>query len=83
MPPAAWTDGRGLATLDYDNDGDQDVITVVYGGNYNVYENTVDQSTTSLQMRVVDADGVYVLAVVERETDRVLRWRSSIPDPST
>jgi len=34
-------DGRGMATLDYDHDGDQDVIIADYHGPYAVYENTV------------------------------------------
>jgi len=53
----AEDDGRGMATLDYDNDGDRDVIMAVYGGNVSVYENAVDRSTTALQVRVVDEEG--------------------------
>jgi len=53
----AEDDGRGMVTLDYDNDGDRDAIMAVYSGNVSVYENTVDRSTTSLQVRVADANG--------------------------
>jgi hypothetical protein len=48
--------GRGMVTLDYDHDGDQDVIMATYGGKYRVYENTVNRST-SLQVRVLTCSG--------------------------
>lgn len=48
--------GRGMVTLDYDHDGDQDVIMATYGGKYRVYENTVNRST-SLQVRVLTRSG--------------------------
>ncbi|WP_225334867.1 CRTAC1 family protein [Halomicrobium urmianum] len=54
----AQDNGRGMVTLDYDRDGDQDVISANYDGNYTLYENTVNTSeTSSLQVRVVDDDG--------------------------
>jgi hypothetical protein len=53
----AEDDGRGMVTVDYDRDGDRDVVMAVYGGEFSVYENTVNRSTTSLQVRVVDGDG--------------------------
>jgi len=48
--------GRGMVTLDYDHDGKQDVIMATYGGEFRVYENTVDR-TTSLQIRVLTRTG--------------------------
>jgi hypothetical protein len=72
----AEDDGRGMVTLDHDRDGDRDVIMAVYGDNYSVYENTVDRSTTSLQVRVVDGDGATAYGstvTVEADGDRTTR----------
>ena len=69
-------DGRGMVTLDHDRDGDQDVVMAVYGDNYSVYENTVDRSTTSIQVRVVDGDGATAYGstvTVEADGDRTTR----------
>ncbi|MWG33465.1 CRTAC1 family protein [Halomarina oriensis] len=49
-------DGRGLATLDYDRDGDRDVIVAPYDGTVTVYEN-VGADGNSLSLRVVDDAG--------------------------
>ena len=54
-------DGRGLVTLDFDNDGDQDVITATYGGRFKIYENTVGHDTDRLQFRAVDEHGATAL----------------------
>ncbi|QGA82063.1 CRTAC1 family protein [Halomicrobium sp. LC1Hm] len=51
------TDGRGLVALDFDNDGDQDVISAAYGDRFAVYENTVTSDTDRLQFRAVDETG--------------------------
>jgi len=47
------SDGRGLATLDYDRDGDRDVLINSYDGQVRVYEN-VGADANSLQFRAVD-----------------------------
>jgi hypothetical protein len=49
-------DGRGLASLDYDRDGDRDVVVAPYDGRVTVYEN-VGANANSLAVRVVDANG--------------------------
>lgn len=49
-------DGRGLVTLDYDRDGDRDVIVAPYDGKLTVYENT-GVTANSIAFRVVDASG--------------------------
>jgi hypothetical protein len=71
-------DGRGLATLDFDNDGDQDVVTAVYGGQFRLYENTVDPDTDRLQFRAVDEHGATALGAtvtVEGATEqRVVQY---------
>jgi hypothetical protein len=49
-------DGRGLATLDYDRDGDRDVVIAPYDGTVTLYEN-VGADAHSVAVRAVDADG--------------------------
>ena len=49
--------GRGMATLDYDRDGDQDVVVATYDGPVVVYENTVPRRTNSIEFRVIAAGG--------------------------
>jgi len=49
-------DGRGLATLDYDRDGDRDVIVAPYDGEVTVYENT-GAAANSIAFRAVDDAG--------------------------
>jgi len=76
-------DGRGMVTLDYDRDGDQDIVTVNYNQPYVVYENTVNE-TNSVQFRApsvttancpsgatveVDADGETTTVVQNGRTD--------------
>lgn len=50
------SDGRGLATLDYDRDGDRDVLLSAYDDQVSVYEN-VGADANSLQFRAVDENG--------------------------
>lgn len=52
-------DGRGLATLDYDRDGDRDVIVAPYDGRITVYENTGAEAN-SIAVRVADASGTTI-----------------------
>ncbi|MFC6725500.1 CRTAC1 family protein, partial [Halobium palmae] len=49
-------DGRGLATFDYDRDGDRDVVVAPYDGRVTLYEN-VGAAGNSLDFRVVDGNG--------------------------
>ncbi len=49
-------DGRGLVTLDYDRDGDRDVVVAPYDGDVTVYEN-VGAAGNSIAFRVADAEG--------------------------
>lgn len=53
-------DGRGIARLDYDRDGDLDVVIADNGGRLVVYENTLEGGH-SLELRVADARGDPVL----------------------
>ena len=55
------TDGRGLATLDYDRDGAQELVVAAYDGEFVVYDNTGTGDRNSLQFRVVDEDGATAL----------------------
>ena len=73
-------DSRGMATLDYDNDGDRDVVFATYGGPTVLYENTVEGGN-AVQFEVVDDEGATALganvtvsaggeeAAVVRQTD--------------
>ncbi|WP_435320764.1 CRTAC1 family protein [Haloarchaeobius sp. TZWSO28] len=49
-------DGRGLVTLDYDRDGDRDVVVAPYDGDVKLYEN-VGADANSIEFRVADAQG--------------------------
>jgi len=48
----AETDGRGMAHLDYDRDGDQDLVVGVNNGRFRLYENTVEGGN-SVQLSLV------------------------------
>ncbi|KAB1197833.1 MULTISPECIES: CRTAC1 family protein [Haloferax] len=65
------TDGRGLATLDFDHDGEQELVVATYDDSFVVYDNEVDTADHgSLQLRVVDEDGATALgSVVTVRTD--------------
>ncbi|WP_435345909.1 CRTAC1 family protein [Haloarchaeobius sp. HRN-SO-5] len=52
-------DGRGLVTLDYDRDGDRDVVVAPYDGDVRLYEN-VGATANSIAFRVVDVRGATV-----------------------
>ncbi|WP_267643152.1 CRTAC1 family protein [Haloarchaeobius amylolyticus] len=52
-------DGRGLVTLDYDRDGDRDIVVAPYDGRVRLYEN-VGAAANSIAFRVVDDAGATV-----------------------
>ncbi len=68
--------GRGLAVLDFDRDGDQDVVVADTEGSFNVYEN-VGAAGNWLQVDVRAADGVVqgtrVAVVAANETQVKVR----------
>ncbi|MFC7140090.1 CRTAC1 family protein [Halosimplex aquaticum] len=53
-------DSRGMTTLDYDNDGDRDIVLSTYEGPTVLYENTVDGGA-AVQFEVVDGAGATAL----------------------
>ncbi len=59
-------DGRGMATFDYDRDGDQDLVTANYAQPYVLYENTVNESTDSFEFRAVGDRGATALGATVR-----------------
>ncbi|WP_416840016.1 CRTAC1 family protein [Haloferax sp. DFSO52] len=67
----AETDGRGLATLDFDHDGEQELVVATYDDSFVVYDNAAETSGRgSLQFRVVDENGATALgSVVTVRTD--------------
>ncbi|KAB1185352.1 MULTISPECIES: CRTAC1 family protein [Haloferax] len=59
------TDGRGLATLDYDHDGEQELVVATYDDAFVVYDNEADTAgQNSLQLRVVDENDATALGAV-------------------
>jgi hypothetical protein len=55
------TDGRGLATLDYDRDGAQELVVAAYDDPFVVYDNAAAGDRNGLQFRVVDESGATAL----------------------
>jgi hypothetical protein len=53
----AETNGRGVGELDFDRDGDVDLVVSTYDGPFRLYENRADGSGASIQLRVVDSTG--------------------------
>lgn len=53
------TDGRGAVELDYDRDGDMDLIISTYDDAFKIYENNADTlaDSNSLQLDIVDEAG--------------------------
>lgn len=58
-------DSRWLVAVDYDNDGDREVITNNYLGNVTVYDN-VGSTGNSLQFRVANDHGTTAIGAVIR-----------------
>ncbi|WP_284007048.1 CRTAC1 family protein [Haloarcula pelagica] len=58
------TDGRGLATLDYDRDGAQELVVATYDDPFVVYDNGAAGARNSLQFRAVDEHGATALGAV-------------------
>ncbi|MBX0325134.1 CRTAC1 family protein [Halomicroarcula sp. F13] len=58
------TDGRGLATLDYDHDGAQELVVATYDDPFVVYDNAGTAERNSLQFRTVDENGATALGAV-------------------
>ena len=55
------TDGRGLATLDYDRDGAQELVVATYDDPFVVYDNAGTGDRNSVQFRVVNEAGATAL----------------------
>ncbi|MFB6138851.1 MAG: CRTAC1 family protein [Halosimplex sp.] len=70
-------DSRGMTTLDYDNDGDRDIVLATYAGPTVLYENTVE-SGNAVEFEVVDGAGATALGAnvsvtVDGEREAVVR----------
>lgn len=69
------SNGRGLATLDYDRDGDRDVVVADTSDRFKLYEN-VDDGGNWLQVDVGAGNGSAIGSVVRVETsDGAVRTR--------
>ncbi|WP_436931357.1 CRTAC1 family protein [Halosimplex halobium] len=87
-------DGRGMVTVDYDRDGDQDVIIADYHGPYAVYENTVrspdgegrageSAPAGAVQFEIVDDEGAVAIganATVTVDGRETAVWQNSRTD---
>ncbi|WP_123539336.1 CRTAC1 family protein [Halosimplex salinum] len=72
-------DGRGMVTMDYDRDGDQDVVIASYHGDFAVYENTAE-AADAVQFEVVDGNGATALgatATVEADGTETSVWQNA------
>ncbi|QPV62046.1 CRTAC1 family protein [Halosimplex litoreum] len=90
----AEQDGRGMVTVDYDRDGDRDVIIADYHGPYAVYENTVRSPDTerrangsapagAAQFEIVDGNGAVAVganATVTVDGRETAVWQNSRSD---
>jgi len=90
----AEQDGRGMVTVDYDRDGDRDVIIANYHGPYAVYENTVRSPDTeegagasvpasAVQFEIVDENGAVAIganATVTVDGRETAVWQHSRTD---
>ncbi|MFB6229212.1 MAG: CRTAC1 family protein [Halobacteriales archaeon] len=73
------SNGRGLATFDYDRDGDRDVVVADTSNRFKLYENA-DDGGNWLQVQIDPGNGTAVGSVVRVETsdgDVITRVRSS------
>ena len=74
------TDGRGLATLDYDRDGEQELVVATYDAEFVVYDNAAVDDRNGLQFRVVDERGATALGAevtVTADGEQVVRHTSN------
>ncbi|KTG20895.1 CRTAC1 family protein, partial [Haloferax profundi] len=60
----AETDGRGMATLDFDHDGQQEVVVATYDDRFVVYDNKATTDAEAVQFRVTDENGATALGAV-------------------
>jgi hypothetical protein len=95
----AETDGRGTAALDYDRDGDLDLVVAQYDGGFRLYENVGGDpaaggdrdgaGTNALQLRLESSEdgpalGARVTVTVDGETTRrVVNARSDFRSQDT
>jgi hypothetical protein len=76
------TDGRGLATLDYDHDGAQELVVATYDAPFVVYDNAATADRNSLQFRVTTDSGATalgaVVTVTAGETEQVVAQTANV-----
>ncbi|MFC5368968.1 CRTAC1 family protein [Salinirubrum litoreum] len=76
------TDGRGLATLDYDHDGAQELVVATYDASFVVYDNAGTADRNSVQFRVTTERGATalgaVVTVTAGETEQVVAQTANV-----
>jgi hypothetical protein len=68
------TNGRGMARLDFDNDGAQELVVATYDSEFVVYDNEATADRRSLQFRATTETGATALGSVVIVTARDSEW---------
>ena len=68
------TNGRGMARLDFDNDGAQELVVATYDSEFVVYDNAATDNRRSLQFRVTTETNATALGAVVTVTAGDREW---------
>lgn len=68
------TNGRGMASLDFDNDGAQELVVATYDSEFVVYDNAATDGRRSIQFRATTEGGATALGAVVTVTAGDAEW---------